>query len=87
MPELVIAMIVVGLIAGAGVTAYIGTMRSWEGTAALADVQRDASFAMEVITRNTRGASEVNIDAAIHSLIIEQESIRREAKQEQRNQK
>lgn len=63
MPELIVAMLVVGLVAVAGVTAYIGTMRSWEGTAALADVQRDASFAVEVITRNTRGANEVTIDA------------------------
>ncbi|MBN2565627.1 MAG: hypothetical protein JXB46_07950 [Candidatus Eisenbacteria bacterium] len=57
---------VVATAASAGVvlaviTVYVSTIRSWEGTAALADVQREASLAMEVMTRNIRPGSTVSI--------------------------
>lgn len=57
---------VVATAASAGVvlaviTVYVSTIRSWEGTAALADVQREASLAMEVMTKNIRPGSMVSI--------------------------
>jgi len=56
------------IVAGLSVTvvvamaaAYVGTVKSWRGTAALADVQRDASLAVEVISREVRPGSRISI--------------------------
>jgi hypothetical protein len=47
----------------AAAVAYEGTVRSWRGTAALLDIQRDASLGVELIQRSVRSACRVDIAA------------------------
>lgn len=68
--ELIVAIVVVGLIGSAGITVYLGTQRSWAGSAALADVQRDAAFAMDIMVRGIRSASSVDIAAGADSMDV-----------------
>lgn len=68
--ELVVAMAVSVLIVVPCISVYLATLDSWEGTAALADVQRDAWFVVNRISRTARAASEVNIDGRVDSMDI-----------------
>jgi type II secretory pathway component PulJ len=46
----------------AAAVAYEGTIRSWRGTAALLDIQRDASLGVELMQRSLRGSCRVDPD-------------------------
>jgi hypothetical protein len=61
---------VMTLVVAPCVSVYIATTRSWQGTEALAEVQRDASFAMDVMTRQIREASSVVIGASPDSIEV-----------------
>jgi Tfp pilus assembly protein PilW len=65
-----VAVAITGLIVAPCVTVYLATQDSWAGTAALADVQRDAWFVIDLISRNTRGASAVNIPGRVDSMEV-----------------
>jgi prepilin-type N-terminal cleavage/methylation domain-containing protein len=68
--EMVVAMAVSSAVVAAVIVSYVGTLRSWEGTTRLANLQRDGSFCMEVMSRHIRAGSEVDIAAAGDSLDI-----------------
>ncbi len=68
--ELTVMMGVVVTVIAAGVTTYLGTTRSWEGTATLAEAQRDASLALEVMTRAVRSGTQVSIGPSGDSLAV-----------------
>jgi prepilin-type N-terminal cleavage/methylation domain-containing protein len=68
--ELLVAVAVTGLIVAPCVVIYVATLDSWEGTAALADTQRDAWFVIDRIVRTTRGASEVDISGRADSMEV-----------------
>jgi hypothetical protein len=68
--ELLVAAVVSALIVAPCVTVYLATLDSWEGTAALADTQRDAWFVIDRIVRTTRGASEVDISGRVDSMEV-----------------
>jgi type II secretory pathway pseudopilin PulG len=68
--EIVAAIAVTATVLGAGVATYVGTMHSWEGTSRLANIQREASLAMDVVTRQIRGASSIAINGDGDSLSI-----------------
>jgi Tfp pilus assembly protein PilW len=68
--ELTVMMGVVVTVLAAGITTYLGTTRSWEGTATLAEAQRDASLAMEIMTRAVRSGTQVSIGPAGDSLAV-----------------
>lgn len=68
--ELMIAVGVMGLVVAPCVSVYLATTHSWQGTAALADVQRDAAFATEVMVRAIRPASEVRVGARPDSMEV-----------------
>ncbi|MFH1690362.1 MAG: hypothetical protein ABIE42_09025 [Candidatus Eisenbacteria bacterium] len=61
MPDIIIAMAVSSLVIAAGVTFYMGVLRSSRGTTSLAGLQRDAAFGMEIITRDIREGSSVTV--------------------------
>jgi len=66
-------MIAAGLsiaVVAAVVVAYSGTVRSWETTAAYANIQREASLAIEVMARAIRPGSNVTIGAGGDSLEV-----------------
>ncbi|MCD4690929.1 hypothetical protein K8S17_05650 [bacterium] len=70
LPEVLIAaLLAIGALA-AGFAAYGGTMRSFDGTATLAELQREASMAVEVIARDVRSGSSVAIGGGGDSLSI-----------------
>jgi hypothetical protein len=52
----------------AAAVAYEGTVRSWRGTAALLEIQRDASLGMELMQRSLRASCRVDPDADGDSL-------------------
>jgi prepilin-type N-terminal cleavage/methylation domain-containing protein len=68
--EIMASIAVTATVLGAGVATYIGTIRSWEGTSSLAGIQREASLAMDVVTRQIREGSSVTINGAGDSLCI-----------------
>lgn len=68
--ELSIATAIMALVVTPCVSVYIATTRSWEGTEALANVQRDASFAVDLMVRSIRGASGVVIGARPDSMDV-----------------
>ena len=57
---LIVAALTIVVVMGA-VTAYEGTVRSWNGTTALLEIQREASLGMEAIQNKVRPASSVII--------------------------
>jgi Tfp pilus assembly protein PilW len=66
-------MIAAGLsiaVIAAVVVAYSGTVRSWQTTAAYANIQREASLAIEVMSRSIRPGSNVVIGAGGDSLAV-----------------
>ena len=46
--------------------AYVGTVRSWNGTTGLLEIQREASLGMEIIQKVVRPASSLAVAAGIH---------------------
>jgi prepilin-type N-terminal cleavage/methylation domain-containing protein len=68
--EIMASIAVTATVLGAGIATYVGTLRSWEGTSSLAHIQREASLAMDVVTRRIRGASSITIDADGDSLRV-----------------
>ena len=70
MIELLVSIGAVIVVIMATVTTYLSTTRSWEGTATLTRVQREASFAMEVMGRAIRQGSSVDINADGDSLRV-----------------
>ena len=59
MPDLIITIAVSGFVIAAGVAFYAGVLRSSWGTTSLANLQRDAAFGVEIITRDIREGSSV----------------------------
>ena len=68
--EIMASIAVTATVLGAGIATYIGTLRSWEGTSSLAHIQREASLAMDVVTRHIRGASSIAINGDGDSLSV-----------------
>ena len=66
---LIVAGLSLAVVAAIAAT-YVGTVRSWRGTAALADIQREGSLAVEVIAREIRPGSRVTIDGDADSLSV-----------------
>jgi hypothetical protein len=68
--EVLIAALLSTVAIVAAFTTYAGTMHSWEGTACLTDVQREASLALEVMAREIRSGSSVAIGAGSNSISV-----------------
>lgn len=68
--EIVATIAVTATVLGAGIATYVGTLRSWEGTSSLAHIQREASLAMDVVTRRIRGGSSIAINEDGDSLSV-----------------
>ena len=68
--ELLIAAGLSIAVIAAVIVAYSGTIRSWETTAAYANIQREASLAVEVMARSIRPGSNVEIGADGDSLEV-----------------
>jgi Tfp pilus assembly protein PilW len=68
--ELLIAAGLSVAVIAAVIVAYSGTMRSWQTTAAYANIQREASLAVEVMARSIRPGSNVDISADGDSLEV-----------------
>ncbi len=54
----------------AATASYVGTTRSWDGTAALARIQRDGSLAVEMMARGIRSGSTATVGSAGDSLNV-----------------
>lgn len=70
MIELMIAAGLSVAVVAAVVVAYSGTVHSWKTTAAYANIQREASLAIEMMTRAIRPGSNVTIGAGGDSLEV-----------------
>jgi type II secretory pathway pseudopilin PulG len=68
--ELLIAAGLSVAVIAAVVVAYSGTVRSWQTTAAYANIQREASLAVEVMARSIRPGSNVIIGSGGDSLAV-----------------
>jgi type II secretory pathway pseudopilin PulG len=68
--ELLIAAGLSIAVIAAVVVAYSGTVRSWQTTAAYANIQREASLAIEVMARSIRPGSNVTIGSGGDSLEV-----------------
>ncbi len=68
--EVLIAAILSTVAIAAAFAVYAGTMHSWEGTACLTNVQREASLAVEVMAREIRCGSSVTIGAGSNAISI-----------------
>jgi len=68
--EIMASIAVTAVVLGAGIATYVGTIRSWDGTSSLAHIQREASLAMDVVTRQIRGASSIAINDDGDSLSV-----------------
>ena len=68
--ELLIAAGLSIAVVAAVIVAYSGTIRSWQTTAAYANIQREASLAVEVMARSIRPGSNVEIGASGDSLEV-----------------
>ena len=68
--ELLIAAGLSVAVIAAAVVAYTGTVRSWQTTAAYANIQREASLAIEVMARSIRPGSNVTIGTGGDSLTV-----------------
>lgn len=68
--ELLIAAGLSIAVVAAVVVAYSGTVRSWQTTAAYANIQREASLAIEVMARSIRPGSNVTIGTGGDSLSV-----------------
>jgi hypothetical protein len=67
----VLAMVGVSIcVVVAAAVAYEGTVRSWRGTAALLDIQRDASLGVELMQRQMRASCRMVPDADGDSLVV-----------------
>ena len=53
------------------VVAYVGTIRSWNGTAALLEIQREASLGMEAIQNAVRPASSLTVASGAYGDSLE----------------
>jgi len=51
--------------------AYVGTVRSWNGTTGLLEIQREASLGMEMIQKVVRPASSLAVAAGVHGDSLE----------------
>ncbi len=51
--------------------AYVGTTRSWNGTAGLLEIQREASLGMEMIQNVVRPASSLAVASGVHGDSLE----------------
>ncbi len=68
--ELLIAAGLSVAVIAAVIVAYTGTVRSWQTTAAYANIQREASLAIEVMARSIRPGSNVTIGTGGDSLAV-----------------
>lgn len=68
--ELLIAAGLSIAVIAAVVVAYSGTVRSWQTTAAYANIQREASLAIEIMARSIRPGSNVVIGTGGDSLAV-----------------
>lgn len=68
--ELMIAAGLSVAVIAAVIVAYSGTVRSWQTTAAYANIQREASLAIEVMARSIRPGSNVTIGSGGDSLAV-----------------
>ncbi len=68
--EVLIAALLSTVAIAATFAVYAGTMHSWEGTACLTDVQREASLAVAVMAREIRCGSSVVIGAGSDSISV-----------------
>jgi len=68
--EIIATIAVTATVLGAGIATYVGTLHSWEGTSSLANIQREASLAMDVVTHEIRSASAIAINADGDSLSV-----------------
>lgn len=57
-------------VALAAAVAYQGTVRSWRGTAALLELQRDASLGIELVQNRARAANRIDVSAAGDSIDV-----------------
>jgi len=68
--ETMLVALVSVVVAMAAAVAYQGTVRSWRGTAALLELQRDASLGIEMVQTTARAANRVEVYAGGDSLEI-----------------
>lgn len=68
--ELVIWIGVAISVMMAATASYIGTTKSWEGTAGLARVQQEGSLAVEMMARSVREGSSVTIGSGGNSMSV-----------------
>jgi type II secretory pathway component PulJ len=61
---LIVAAISIGVVLSI-VVAYVGTIRSWNGTAALLEIQREASLGIESIENAVRPASDLTVSSGV----------------------
>ena len=54
----------------AATAGYLGSKRCWEGTAKLAEMQRESSLAVEMMARNIRAGSRVDMPAGDNALNV-----------------
>jgi len=71
MAELAIVMIISVAVILSIAVAYVGTVRSWNGTTGLLEIQREASLGMEMIQNVVRPASSLAVAAGIHGDSLE----------------
>ena len=53
------------------VVAYVGTIRSWNGTTGLLEIQREASLGMEAIQNAVRPAGDIAVAAGVYGDSLE----------------
>jgi type II secretory pathway pseudopilin PulG len=70
LPEVLLAALLAIAALAAAFAAYSGTLRSFDGTATLAELQREASMAVEVIARDVRSGSSVTVGGGGDSLNV-----------------
>ena len=68
--EVLIVIVVSSGIVATVAVAYNATLRSWEGTAALADAQREGALAVEVMANGIRPGSVVIIGSQSDSIAV-----------------
>ena len=68
--EIVATIAVTATVLGAGIATYVGTLHSWKGTSSLANIQREASLAMDAVTHRIREGSSIAIDVDGDSLSV-----------------
>jgi type II secretory pathway pseudopilin PulG len=71
LPELMIVAAVSIAVVLSVVVAYVGTIRSWNGTIGLLEIQREASLGMEAIQNAVRPASDIAVAAGANGDSLE----------------